>query len=49
MSDVPPGREFRRHFSRRSVQALAGARSFERGQLYAESGRAPSVFRNRFV
>jgi uncharacterized Zn finger protein len=39
MSDVSPGREFRRLFSRRSVQALAGARSFERGQLYAASGR----------
>jgi uncharacterized Zn finger protein len=39
MSDVPPGREFRKLFSRRSVQALAGARSFERGQLYAASGR----------
>jgi len=37
LSDV--GREFRRLFSRRSVQALAGARSFERGQLYAASGR----------
>jgi len=39
MSDVPPGREFRKLFSRPSVQALAGARSFERGQLYAASGR----------
>jgi len=39
MNDVPPGREFRMLFSRRSVQALAGARSFERGQLYAASGR----------
>jgi len=39
MSDAPPGREFRQLFSRRSVQALAGARSFERGQLYAASGR----------
>lgn len=39
MSDVLPGREFRKLFSRASVQTLADARSFERGLTYAATGR----------
>lgn len=38
MSDVP-GRAFRKEFSRRSVEAMADRRSFERGLLYAANGR----------
>lgn len=39
MNDVLPGREFRKLFSRRSVQAVADVRSFERGLAYGASGR----------
>ncbi len=38
MSDVP-GRAFRNAFARRSVEAMADRRSFERGVLYAANGR----------
>ncbi len=38
MPDVP-GRAFRNAFSRRSVEAMADRRSFERGLLYAANGR----------
>ncbi|MDQ6934367.1 MAG: SWIM zinc finger family protein [Actinomycetota bacterium] len=38
MSDVP-GRAFRNAFARRSVEAMADRRSFERGLLYAANGR----------
>lgn len=34
-----PGRAFRTAFARRSVEAMADRRSFERGLLYAENGR----------
>jgi len=34
-----PGRAFRKAFGRRSVEAMAGQRSFERGLLYAANGR----------
>jgi len=38
VADVP-GRAFRHAFARRSVQAMADRRSFERGLLYAANGR----------
>ncbi len=38
MSDVP-GRAFHTAFARRSVEAMADRRSFERGVLYAANGR----------
>src|SRR5680860_713499 len=38
VSEVP-GRAFRKEFSRRSVEAMADRRSFERGLLYAANGR----------
>src|SRR5680860_31492 len=38
VSDVP-GRAFRNAFARRSVEAMADRRSFERGLLYAANGR----------
>lgn len=38
VSDVP-GRAFRNAFARRSVEAMADRRSFERGVLYAVNGR----------
>ena len=38
MSDAP-GRAFRKAFARRSVEAMADRRSFERGLLYAANGR----------
>lgn len=34
-----PGRAFRRVFTRREVESLAGHRTFERGVLYAANGR----------
>jgi len=34
-----PGREFRKAFARRPVEAMADRRSFERGLLYAANGR----------
>lgn len=34
-----PGREFRKEFARRPVEAMADRRSFERGLLYAADGR----------
>ncbi len=39
MSDTQLGREFRKAFARRQVEALADRRSFERGLLYAANGR----------
>jgi len=34
-----PGRAFHHAFARRSVEAIADRRSFERGLLYAANGR----------
>jgi len=39
MTAVLPGRAFRKVFGRRSVEAMADRRSFERGLLYAANGR----------
>jgi len=39
MSDPQLGREFRKAFARRPVEAMADRRSFERGLLYAANGR----------
>jgi len=39
VSDVQPGRAFREAFGRRSVEAMADRRPFDRGLLYAADGR----------
>ncbi len=39
MTDAKLGREFRKAFARRPVEAMADRRSFERGLLYAANGR----------
>lgn len=39
MSDAQFGREFRRAFARRPVEAMADRRSLERGLPYASTGR----------
>jgi len=39
VSDAQLGREFRKAFARRPVEAMADRRSFERGLLYAANGR----------
>ncbi len=39
MSDAQLGREFRKAFARRPIEAMADGRSFDRGLLYAANGR----------
>jgi len=39
VSDAQLGREFRKAFARRPIEAMADGRSFDRGLLYAANGR----------